>query len=90
MSIEDIRRLAAERKARTHCPQGHEYTPENTDVYGNERRCKTCRRASQRRSYRRTSAWFRLYRLGLATSSERPMNRRAVALEARLRSLNLK
>lgn len=42
--------LAAANAAKTHCPQGHEYTPENTiidkSVGGKNggRRCKTCRR----------------------------------------------
>jgi hypothetical protein len=27
---------------KTHCPQGHEYTPENTYQYADGRRCKTC------------------------------------------------
>ncbi|MBD5788384.1 hypothetical protein IF650_19670 [Cellulosimicrobium terreum] len=33
-------------RAKTHCPQGHEYTLENTLVYPSEdgrRRCRTCR-----------------------------------------------
>lgn len=33
---------------RTHCPHGHEYTPENTLIYGvkkPQRVCKTCQRA---------------------------------------------
>lgn len=40
-------------KARTHCPHGHEFTPENTwrDVYG----CRVCRRCSIDRSV----AWQR-------------------------------
>jgi hypothetical protein len=35
---------------KTHCPQGHEYTPENTMIYdgGRRRACRTCRRAQQR------------------------------------------
>lgn len=32
----------AERKV-THCPQGHEYTPENTIVRGGKRYCRTCK-----------------------------------------------
>jgi len=30
---------------KTHCPQGHEYTPENTYRHGTRRHCRTCRRA---------------------------------------------
>jgi hypothetical protein len=33
---------------RTHCPQGHEYSPENTKVYRNSRFCRTCARKYQR------------------------------------------
>lgn len=33
----------------THCQRGHEFTPENTDHYGNQRRCKQCRLAVQAR-----------------------------------------
>lgn len=29
---------------KTHCPAGHEYTPENTRIYRNMRYCLTCRR----------------------------------------------
>lgn len=40
---------------KTHCPQGHEYTPENTYVYGTKRVCKTCIRIRDReRSSRRS------------------------------------
>lgn len=28
---------------KTHCPHGHEYTPENTYLYDNRRTCKTCK-----------------------------------------------
>ncbi|NMF28888.1 hypothetical protein [Cellulosimicrobium aquatile] len=33
-------------RAKTHCPHGHEYTPENTIVYPSDgrRRCRRCRR----------------------------------------------
>lgn len=34
---------------RTHCPSGHEYTPENTRVYQGRRYCEECRRIRQRR-----------------------------------------
>ena len=32
----------------THCPQGHEYTPENTRMDGDARKCITCLRARDR------------------------------------------
>lgn len=33
----------------THCPRGHEYTPENTYVYDGYRSCRTCRREAWHR-----------------------------------------
>lgn len=47
--------LAARERAKTHCPQGHEYTPENTHISVNTggRICKECNRARGRaRSYK--------------------------------------
>ena len=48
--------------AKTHCPRGHEYTPENTIVIktGPSRRrvCRICQRASQRAHYHRRK-WAR-------------------------------
>ena len=39
---------------RTHCPDGHEYTQENTRIDSNEsRRCRTCERAHDRNRKRR-------------------------------------
>lgn len=57
---------ASERgKAITHCPQGHEYTKENTYTGGRGRTCWTCKRAKAREYYERnreltiarSSAW---------------------------------
>jgi hypothetical protein len=33
---------------KTHCPQGHAYTPENTYVFEGSRSCKTCHHARAR------------------------------------------
>jgi hypothetical protein len=33
---------AERNRSRTHCPKGHEYTPENTLPYGDGRKCRTC------------------------------------------------
>lgn len=41
--------------ARTHCPQGHEYTEENT-VYGPGRKCRQCLRLRRNAYYRRRKA----------------------------------
>jgi len=37
-----------ERIEKTHCPQGHEYSEENTYVNNNKKTCKTCRRKKDR------------------------------------------
>jgi hypothetical protein len=48
---------AAKNLVKTHCPQGHEYTEENTirrfKVYGWGRTCKICSLAQHRESYHR-------------------------------------
>lgn len=31
-------------RLRTHCPQNHEYTPENTRIYRGKRNCRACAR----------------------------------------------
>ncbi|AKL88362.1 HNH endonuclease [Gordonia phage GMA6] len=36
---------------KTHCPQGHEYTPSNTYIYKGTRACKECRRETARKWY---------------------------------------
>lgn len=41
---------------RTHCPHGHEYTPENTRVYKGRRFCRECTRIASREYKRRTRA----------------------------------
>lgn len=53
--------LLAEQARRTHCPQGHEYTPENTYTSStNHRQCRTCVRVKvaeyQRSGYYTTEA----------------------------------
>lgn len=45
-SAENTRRAAA---VVTHCPAGHEYTPENTVVKRGRRNCRECARAYDRR-----------------------------------------
>ena len=34
--------------AKTHCPEGHEYTPENTIIDSHGRSCRTCKRERER------------------------------------------
>lgn len=41
---ENMIRGRSNNRLKTHCPQGHEYTEDNTYVSGNKRTCKTCRR----------------------------------------------
>jgi len=43
----------ARMRAKTHCPQGHPYSPENTYILPNGwRRCKICSREKARKRYR--------------------------------------
>jgi hypothetical protein len=37
--------------SKTHCPRGHEYTPENTKPNGHGRWCRECHRADNRKRY---------------------------------------
>ena len=41
---------------KTHCPAGHEYTPENTLVSKGERYCRACRREKGREAARKRRA----------------------------------
>ena len=41
---------------KTHCPQGHEYTPENTYLYNGMRSCKACSNARALAIYYRRKA----------------------------------
>lgn len=51
------RKGIAYREARTHCPHGHEWTPENTRPLPNGRReCRICRRLTSQRHYWRNKA----------------------------------
>ncbi|UIR16696.1 HNH endonuclease [Streptomyces spinosirectus] len=40
--------VTAAHAAATHCPQGHEYTPENTTVSGGIRYCRSCNQQRMR------------------------------------------
>lgn len=44
------------RSAATHCPQGHEYSPENTYMAKTKRNCRACRRVSAARYWARKKA----------------------------------
>lgn len=44
--------IAAVNAAKTHCPHGHPYSPENTAVWADgQRRCRACRNARHREAY---------------------------------------
>ena len=45
--------FAAANAVKTHCPQGHEYTPENTDARYGRRYCRACQIDRQRRRRQR-------------------------------------
>lgn len=48
--------LALQNARKTHCPNGHEYTAENTYEYASGRKCKTCVSKRMRDYYRRNRA----------------------------------
>jgi hypothetical protein len=46
--------IARENLSKTHCPKGHPYSPENTQLTNlNQRRCKTCQRIRWVKWYRK-------------------------------------
>jgi hypothetical protein len=45
--------FAAQNARRTHCRNGHEFTPENTVVYASRRSCRVCLRAKGRAEWDR-------------------------------------
>jgi hypothetical protein len=50
-SAEYSRRQSLFMARRTHCPQGHEFTPENTIQTSRQRRCRRCKNDYERRVY---------------------------------------
>lgn len=63
--LENCRRGTAgdRERAKTHCPHGHPYSPENTYMrYPNKRRCLTCERTRCREKNRRVRAFARSMR----------------------------
>lgn len=48
--------VASINKAKTHCPQGHPYSPENTRIRDGHRSCRTCDRDRSREYQRRKRA----------------------------------
>lgn len=41
-------------RSKTHCPRGHEYTPENTCLSNGKRTCRECQRRDEVKEYQRT------------------------------------
>lgn len=42
---------AKKKRSQTHCKRGHQFSPENTYIYNNNRNCKTCRLIWDRYDY---------------------------------------
>jgi hypothetical protein len=62
--------LAAANAVKTHCPQGHEYTTENTRISKTGKRaCRACNRARAQRDYWKAKVealrWFGIHDVGL-------------------------
>lgn len=47
-----IRGMPEVNSAKTHCPEGHEYSDANTSIYHGHRRCLTCHRRREALRYR--------------------------------------
>jgi hypothetical protein len=45
-AFDSVRHGGHPEAAKTHCPQGHEYSEENTAIHSGRRSCRTCHRAS--------------------------------------------
>ncbi len=59
--------------SRTHCPQGHEYTPENTYVSPrNQRSCKKCSNAKSNAIHKRQYAEARAEKIRLGIPIQQP------------------
>jgi hypothetical protein len=55
--LDEVRHGTHHEARKTHCPAGHEYTPENTRILsGGRRTCRECRRRITRESARRRRA----------------------------------
>jgi hypothetical protein len=51
--LENSECVAVVNAAKTHCPQGHEYTPENTYALHDRRYCRKCNAERARANYHR-------------------------------------
>lgn len=54
---------AGKNARKTHCPHGHEYTPDNTKLRNGSRTCRACRSAKNAEKLRRRRARLRERRL---------------------------
>lgn len=43
--------FSAKNAQKTHCPQGHEYTPENTYRWRGQRKCRECEKSPEKLAY---------------------------------------